>query len=365
MKRIVLIIIFTLTGILSACSDGTIKIPRVAVIAPMTGPAAVYGEWIKNGIEKAVADGAKEVAFDFLDSAGDPKTAVTLAQKAISNERTVAFWTVSSADTMAIRDLATQEGVTLITSSATSPDITDGRKNVYRTIVNSAQETEVLVTYAVKSFKPSKVSILHINDAGGKASLDQFKLFLGKHNVSVVFEDSFEKNPGDIRVLVSKALVSRPDLVVVTGYSGAMGHVISGIRGISRNIPILCNQGLESPENLSLPPSILTAIRYSIAHVDINTMTSRFLTDYEKLHGKSPGLYEITAYDTANMINKIVKEGATGRMQLGDQLRKAVYEGVNGKYRFSTRGNVIKDVAIKAIEHGTVTLEAKYFPTVE
>jgi len=368
MKMFVSLVAIVSTALLISCGKDeakTIGEPHIAVIAPLTGPAAIYGEWIRRGIDKSIIDGAKAVRYDFLDSAGDPKTAVTLAQRALSNSSTIALWTVSSADTMAVRDLATQNGATLVTSSATSPDITDGRTNVFRTIVNSAQETEVLVQYAAQTVKPSKAAVLYINDAGGKASLEQFRTFFGKQKVSIVFEDSFEKNASDVRVMLSKALATHPDIVVVTGYSAVMGRIVNGIRDISRDIPIFCNQGLEIPENLSLPPRVLTRIRYSVAYMDDNTNVSAFRSEYEKRYGKPPGLYEITAYDTANLINDNVIKGGAGRAQFREILRRAAFKGINGTYRFSPRGNVVKEVAIKAVERGKVTLEAKSVPTVE
>lgn len=344
-------------------SDDSVK--KVAVIAPMTGPASVYGEWIQHGIEAAVSDGIKGVNFEFLDSGGDPKTAVTMAQKALADQSTIALWVASSADTMAVRDIATTTGVTLITSSATSPAITDGRKGVFRTIVNSAQETEALVEYATQTLKPSKVGILYINDAGGKASLDQLKFFLGAKRVAVIVEESFEKNSQDVRILAKKVLDAKPDVVFVTGYSAAMGAVVKGIRTISQGIPILCNQGLETPENLSLPPNILTEIYYSIAFVERSGIPENVNKIFVERYGKSPGLYEITAYDTAMLIAHAVNDGANMRNLLPDALQRSTFKGINGDYRFSAKGNVVKKVAINKIVNGKINLSQVHIPESE
>lgn len=366
-KKRFLVVVFVALSLFGCEGKKASEAPsnKIAVIAPMTGSAAIYGEWLRNGIESAVTDGVTNLSFEFMDSGGDPKTAVTLAQKALANENTVAIWATTSGENMAIRDVATQAGVALITSSATSPIITDGREGIYRTIINSAQETQVLVDFAFNTLKPHKVAILYINDAGGSASLKQFKNYFSEKGVEVVFEDSFEKNPQEVRTLATKALKSVPDLVVVTGYSAAMGEVIKGIRLVSTDIRIICNQGLDIPENMSLPPDILNRIYYSIADVDEKIAESNFGVNYQNRYKKMPGLYEITAYDTANLLSQVMKVTVNRRKGFGEQLRNVKYQGLNGFYTFTANGNVMKDVAVNELNHGKSIAVSKQRPVVE
>lgn len=370
MNQIKKLFLFSVFAALSLVGCGEKQAPdtsvkKVAVIGPMTGSAAIYGEWLRKGIESAATDGVTNLSFEFMDSGGDPKTAVTLAQKALANENTVAIWATTSGENMAIRDVAIQAGVALITSSATSPVITDGREGIYRTIINSAQETQVLVDFAINTLKPHKVAILYINDAGGSASLTQFKNYFSAKGIEIVFEDSFEKNPQDVRTLTTKVMRSVPDLIVVTGYSAAMGQVIKGIRLVSADIKIICNQGLDIPENMSLPPDVLNRIYYSIADVDEKITESKFGVSYVNKYKKMPGLYEITAYDTANLLSQAMKVAGKGRKEFSDQLRQVNHQGLNGVYTFTAKGNVMKDVAIKQLDHGKSIAVSKQKPVVE
>jgi len=165
--------------------------------------------------------------------------------------------------------------------------------------------------------------------------------------------------------LAAKTLAKKPDAVVITGYSSALGAVLQSIREQSPNIPILCNQGLESPENLSLPPQVLTEVYYSIAYVDSTIIPEHFGNGFNERYGKSPGLYEITAYDTATLISQAVAGGAENRELLVDALSRSDFKGVNGDYRFSSKGNVIKSVAINHIVGGKISLAELYKPAGE
>ncbi|MCX8490642.1 MAG: ABC transporter substrate-binding protein [Cyclobacteriaceae bacterium] len=340
-----------------------VVVTKVAIIAPMTGSAAVYGQWAQHGVELAIAKTQGNVEYEFLDSGGDPKTAVTLANKAVADNRTIALWTVTSGDTMAVRDIATNSGVSLITATATSPVITDGRKGIFRTIVNSRQETEALVQYAVKKLAPKKVAILYINDAGGNASLEEFRTFFKDAHIEIVVAEPFEKNPQELRTVVAKVLKPEPDTVVVTGYSAAMGAVVSNIRSLNKKVPILCNTGFNNPENLSLSPDILSDIYFSIAFVNLST-SSPFDVEFKNRFGAKPNIYEVTAYDTARLITEAVNKGAN-KDTLDSTLKNIQYSGENGSYRFTAKGNVLKDVLINKVSRGNVTPDEKYSPTKE
>lgn len=366
MKRLFFIII-GLAGVLSACSDGensSLKAPSVVIIAPMTGPAAVYGEWLQHGVEFAIENGVSNIRFAYYDSAADPKTAVTLANKAITQKDTIAIWTVTSADTMAVRDVASNSEFTLVTSTATSPAITDGRKGILRTIVNSRQETEVLVRYVTSKLSPKKVAIFYINDAGGKASLEEFRFFLSGAGVAVVAEEPFDKSPQELRTVTAKVLATRPDAVVVTGYTAAMGAVVSNIRTQDKRIPILCNTGFDNPENLSLPAEVLTNIYFSIASVDQKSIGTSFINAFKNRFRAGPNIYEITAYDTARLLSEAVAGGAR-KVTLDSALKRQPFNGQNGIYRFTDKGNVLKEVVINKIDYGRITQDAKYLPTKE
>lgn len=340
-----------------------VAVKKVAIIAPMTGSAAVYGQWAQHGVELAIAKAQGNVEYAFLDSGGDPKTAVTLANKAVADDRTIALWTVTSGDTMAVRDIATNHGVSLITATATSPVITDGRKGIFRTIVNSRQETEALVQYAIQKLTPKKVTIFYINDAGGNASLEEFRTFFTNANIEIVAAEPFEKTPQELRTVVAKALKPEPDTVVVTGYSAAMGSVVSNIRSLNKKVPILCNTGFNNPENLSLPPDILSDIYFSSAAVNLST-DSPFEREFKNRFNTKPNIYEVTAYDTARLITEAVNKGAS-KDTLDFTLRNNKYSGENGNYRFTEKGNVLKDVQINKVSKGIVTPDEKYSPTKE
>jgi branched-chain amino acid transport system substrate-binding protein len=344
----------------AACSKRADAPASIAVIAPLTGPAAIYGEWAKNGIDLARSMGLSGVQFELHDSTGNPRTAVTIANKVMANENLLAIWTVSSGDTVAVREIAQSRDIPVITATASSPSITDSGPGVFRTIVNARQETDALIDVYWRTSQPKTAAIFYINDAGGVASRDEFKRLLGVRGSRVVSETPFEKTPGELRTLVQKALAARPEVMVVTGYSAAMGLVIKSIRELS-NIPIICNQGLDSPENLTLPPSILTGIHYSLADMQDLQSNPTFIQAFEGRYGRKPGIYEVAAFDTANMLGHAVSTTSKGR-RLSAVLAQLKYDGVNGSYQFTKKGNVIKHVAVYRIVDGQIERVGRSLP---
>lgn len=356
MNKLKVLFLAILATVATACAEKPKEErPYVAVIAPMTGPAAVYGQWIRGGIKSAVEDGVSNVEFELLDSGGDPKTAVTLARKAMDKSNVVAVWATTSGENMAVRDLVTGAGLSLITSSATSPEITDGRDGVFRTIVNTRQETKALVDFTRSEFKPRQVSLLFINDAGGQAARDQFQQDFASAGIKIALIEAFEKTVQDFRTLAQKSLAAKPDVVVVTGYTGAMGQLIHAIRSLDPVIPIICNHGLDTPENMSLPKSVLNNIFFSVADTGDNTEKTELAKSYKQNMGEAPGIYVIGAYDTAKMLSESIRASGSDKLKLRDTMRALNFTGANGNYRFTPQGNVLKPLAIYHLDQGAKT----------
>jgi len=95
----------------------------VGVILPLTGDAAVYGKAIKNGIELARhqigTSGAIQVNLTYEDDRGQAATAISAAQRLISEKKTFAIIGGAMSSTAeAIIPLCSQSKVVLLSPTA-------------------------------------------------------------------------------------------------------------------------------------------------------------------------------------------------------------------------------------------------------
>jgi len=122
----------------------------VGVITPLTGPVAAYGEQVKNGAETAADEinkaggiNGEKIVLKLLDDAGDPKQAVSVANQAAGEGIRYVVGPVLSGTSMAASDILAENGILMVTPTATTPDLTTrGLWNVLRTCDRDDQQAD-------------------------------------------------------------------------------------------------------------------------------------------------------------------------------------------------------------------------------
>ncbi|NUB16760.1 ABC transporter substrate-binding protein [Azospirillum brasilense] len=139
----------------------------IALAGPMTGAAAAYGEQTRAGVEAAVADiNAKggllgqKLVLTIADDACDAKQAVAAANKLVSQNVAAVIGHVCSGASIAASNVYGEEGIVMISPTATSPQLTDrGLKNVFRVCGRDDQQGEVAAKLIADATKGQKAAI--------------------------------------------------------------------------------------------------------------------------------------------------------------------------------------------------------------
>lgn len=142
MKKIItfLTTIFILTG----CGDSNVQQDNYSIkiggMGPLTGSAAIYGPSIENGaklaFEEINSNGdvlGKKLEYISLDEKVDPIEAVNTYNKLIDSGVSAIIGSVTSKSTLAVAEIASQDGIPMITPTATQIDITKEGSSVFRT----------------------------------------------------------------------------------------------------------------------------------------------------------------------------------------------------------------------------------------
>ena len=138
------------TGI-DASSGDTITI---GMIAPMTGTNAAYGNAMLEGRQMTIdeineAGGilGMQVELDYRDDQGDATQAQNAFNALIAEGVTLIIGSATSGATSALTNLANEEGVVLITPSATADDITTEDDYVFRACFKDTLQGGIAAAY--------------------------------------------------------------------------------------------------------------------------------------------------------------------------------------------------------------------------
>jgi branched-chain amino acid transport system substrate-binding protein len=151
---------------------------KIGVAGPLTGPNAAFGAQLKNGAEQAAADinaaggiNGQQIQLVFGDDASDPKQGVSVANKMVGDGVKFVMGHFNSGVTMPASEVYQENGIYMITPSATNPKVTERNMwNVFRTCGRDDQQGEVAGKYIVDKFKGKKIAIIHDKTTTAKAS---------------------------------------------------------------------------------------------------------------------------------------------------------------------------------------------------
>jgi branched-chain amino acid transport system substrate-binding protein len=229
---------------------------KVGVAGPMTGPNAAFGAQLKNGAEMAAADinakggmNGQMIELVFGDDQSDPKQGVSVANKFVGDGIKFVVGHFNSGVTMPASTVYAENGILMITPSATNPQITErGLWNVFRTCGRDDQQGEVAGAHIAANFKGKKVAIVHDKTTYGKGLADETKKAMNKAGVQEVLYEGVNTGEKDFSALVTKIKAAGADLVYWGGLHTEGGLIVRQMRGQGVNAPMMSGDGITTDE---------------------------------------------------------------------------------------------------------------------
>src|SRR5215470_11742296 len=229
---------------------------KIGVAGPLTGPNAAFGAQLKNGAEQAAADlNAKggilgqQIQLVFGDDASDPKQGVSVANKMAGDGVKFIIGHFNSGVTMPASEVYQENGIYVITPSATNPKITErGLWNVFRTCGRDDQQGAVAGKYILAKFKGKKIAIVHDKTTYGQGLADETKKAMNKAGVKEVLYEGVNLGEKDFSALVSKIKAAGADLVYWGGLHTEGGLIVRQMRDQGIKAPLMGGDGITSDE---------------------------------------------------------------------------------------------------------------------
>ncbi len=211
-KVITVLLVVFLVGCAAPVDDG--EELKIGLLATLSGPAAVHGEHVVMGAEKAVAElneEGKNVVLVVEDNKNDPKTAIDGYRKILLKEPDVIFTTMSGASS-AIIPLAEREGIPVVTS-LTYADFRE-YDNVYQYFQTTEYLTEMAADFFIEE-EVSKVGLLSSNIEAGHALMKMAEKVFVMKGLEVVAVEYYDPSQVDQRTEVLKVAEKSPDAIYV------------------------------------------------------------------------------------------------------------------------------------------------------
>ena len=324
---------------------------KIAIVGPFTGPLTQYGSMVKEGVDTAVeitnaAGGVLGKKFETVavDDSCEPKQGPIAANRVINDKINYVVGPVCSGATIAATDIYNNEGVVMISPSATSPLVTDKKnyESIFRTIGRDDQQGPAAAQFIIEHVKPKRVAVLHDKQSYGQGVASAVKSGLEKAGIQVVLFEGINAGDSDYSAVITKLKSANVDFVYYGGYHPEMGLLLRQGAEQGLKAPLMGPEGVGNAD--------INAIAGAAADGMLLTMPADFTKDPAnadivkafKAKNRDPGgAFQLTAYAAATAIIEGIK-----RVGADDPAKVAAYLHSNsvatpiGKISWNKQGDL-------------------------
>jgi branched-chain amino acid transport system substrate-binding protein len=339
---------------------------KIGVVSFLSGGGAAYGEAIRQGLELARdeinAKGKTKLELVFEDSKGEKNEAINATNKLIHKDNVLAIiGPTLSGEMFAAGPIASQAGVSIMGTSTTAEGITDIGDYVFRNSLPESLALPNVVKKAKDKFSLKKVAVMYSNN--NDFTVSGFKTFeqaIKDNGLETVTVETFADKDTDFSAQLTKIAALKPDAIIISALYQEAALILKKAREIGITIPIIGNNGFNSPQLIKLAGSAsegaVVASPWFPGKDD--EKVKNFVAAFKAKYNKEPDQFSAQAYDAMYiMASAIEKAGTTtDRKKLRDSLATVKdFQGVTGKFAFDAKRNPAMDVTILVVKDGKFT----------
>ena len=229
---------------------------KMGVAGPITGPNAAFGAQLVQGTSQAVEDINKaggilgqQITLEQGDDVSDPKQGVSVANKFVGDGVKFVVGHFNSGVTIPASDVYAENGVLMITPSATNPKVTDRKLwDAFRTCGRDDQQGMLWAELARDKLKGKKIAVVHDKTTYGKGLADAALDNMHKFGVKEVLYEGVNTGEKDYSAIVSKIKESGADYLMWGGLHTEGGLIIRQMRDQGMKTVMISGDGITDSE---------------------------------------------------------------------------------------------------------------------
>ena len=349
----------------AAMAEDTIKI---GLIGPQTGGAAVYGMAVARAAQIAVdeinAQGGLQIALDVQDDEHDAEKSINAYNAVLDNGAQMILGTVTTSPCIAVSAQAYEDRVFMLTPSASSPAVIEGKDNMYQVCFTDPAQGAASAEYIFQNKLGEKVGVIYNNgDVYSTGIYQTFETKAAELGLEIVKVSTFTDDTTDFSVQVTDMKNAGADVVFLPIYYTPASLILTesskqefapvffGVDGMDG---ILSVEGFDA----SLAEGVMLLTPFSADAED--EKTKAFVAKYQELYGEVPNQFAADAYDGIYALYAAaVAGGITADTSVEDaceiliaQFQTLTVDGLTGTMTWSATGEVTKTPTAVVIKDG-------------
>ncbi len=325
---------------------------KVGVLAPLTGPVARFGEYMRESFDMAAEeinaaggiDGKKIELIYEDDKCNDLKAASEALQKFRNVDKVAAVLGPYCGGPNSVAGKFSTDNGLFVISPGDNFGFTGKFKVNTRYLIT--KEAELLAEYALKQGWKN-LGILYFENEWGQAYRDGIKSYLETHGGNLLIHEVYTVD-FDARTQLLKIKNADLDAVIIVDALG--GEMFKQAKEAGLSIPLLSEWEIENPAQ-GTNASLFEGVVYALPMFDTTEFHNRFSEKY----GKDANIVHVDSFDAAMILSKALDkcEQYDAQCMIDFVTNLKDYPGAGGSMTFDKdRWNFEKRFTVKTVKNG-------------
>jgi branched-chain amino acid transport system substrate-binding protein len=354
-----IVAILCMALILAGCAPPAEKPLKIGAILPLTGPAAVWGENIRNGMLLAQEDLAKqgitvEVAFE--DSQAKPDVGLTSYRKLKDIDGVNMVISAFSRVSVPLVPVIDSDKTPLMMTLVSAKGVAEQSPYSFRFYSNERQYVEPQFAWMTAEQYPT-AAVLWINDDFGAAVHEVILEQAKSKGIVIVADEKYDPNSVDFRTQLTKIKVKNPSAVLFVGsVPPEVSNALKQMRemGITadfiENSAALASPAARQAAGAAAEGAVTMAFPFSLGATG-----NAFKQVYKQRFNADPNFGAAFGYDMV----KLVGQATRGKTMTGDALAQSIiavqsFESLNGPVLILPNGEINPNIVPALVSKGEI-----------
>jgi len=344
-----------LIAALGLCAAGVVSTAqaqniRIGMVIPTTGALTQYGDMVKEGASTAVeainaAGGVqgKKIELVTVDDACEPKQGPVAANRVVNAKIGYVIGPVCSGAAIAAAPIYNNEGVVVVTPSATSPALTDGKNfhYIFRTIGRDDQQGPSAAKFIIDKAKPKKVAVVHDKQSYGQGIATSVRDTLQKAGINVALFEGINAGDSDYSAVITKLKSNGVDFVYYGGYHPEMGLLLRQAAEQGLKVRMMGPEGVGNPEVNAIAGNAVEGMLVTLpADFASNPKNAAVVKAFQDKKRSPSGAFQLTSYAAVQALTESIKAVGDNPAKVAEHLHKASFDTVLGNVGWNKQGDL-------------------------
>ncbi|MFN3482376.1 MAG: branched-chain amino acid ABC transporter substrate-binding protein, partial [Rhabdaerophilum calidifontis] len=318
----------------------------------ITGPNAAFGKQLTDGAEQAAADFnaaggilGQKIELSKGDDVSDPKQGVSVANKFVGDGIKIVIGHFNSGVTMPASEVYAENGILMITPSATNPKITERKLwNVFRTCGRDDQQGAVAADYIAKNLKGKKVAVVHDKTTYGQGLADETRKAMNKAGVKEVLYEGVNTGEKDFSALITKMKNAGVEIIYWGGLHTEGGLIVRQMRDQGVKAVMMSGDGITSDEFANIGGPGVEGTLMTFPPDPRNRPEAAKVVAAYKAKGINPEAYTLYTYAAMEVVKQAAEAAKTlDPKKIAAQIHSGQkFKTVIGELSYDKKGDITR-----------------------